>query len=78
MVPVNFTGDETALCYKRERDNSRVVVIVNTSQTGLNITLNDPSVVGTYQDVLEETATTLTGTDHITLPAGAAKVLELQ
>ncbi|MCB1060233.1 MAG: alpha-amylase [Calditrichaeota bacterium] len=78
LVPVNFTGDETALCYKRERDNSRVVVIVNTSQTGLNITLNDPSVVGTYQDVLEETATTLTGTDHITLPAGAAKVLELQ
>ncbi len=77
LVPVIFTGDETALCYKRERDNSRVVALINTSQTGLNITLNDPTLAGTYTEIFTNETITLTGTEHITLPTGAYKLFEL-
>ncbi|MBL0063035.1 MAG: alpha-amylase [bacterium] len=78
LVPVTFTGDQAAFCYKREFGTARVVVLINTSQTGLNITLNDPSLAGSYLEVLTNQSITLTGIEQITLPSGVAKVFELQ
>lgn len=76
LVPVNFTGSESVFCYKREFGTDRVVVLINTGQTGVSITLNDSTVAGEYLDVLSGGNITLTGVDSFTLPSGTAKVFE--
>lgn len=78
LVPVPFSGDQSAFCYKREFGTDRVLVLINTSQTGINFTLNDASLSGTYVDVLSGESVTLNGTESFTLPSGVARVFELQ
>ncbi|MCB9357820.1 MAG: alpha-amylase [Calditrichaeota bacterium] len=77
IIRVNHTGSASAMCYKREAGNARVVALINTAQTGINFTLNDTSIAGTYREVLSGDTVTLTGTDAFTLPAAVAKVYEL-
>lgn len=76
LVRVQTSGDAAAMCFQRTSGTSRLVVLINTSQTGVNFTLTDESIAGNYREVLTEETTTLTGHEAITLAAGVAKVFE--
>lgn len=77
LIPLAITGSTSALCFTRTSGTARIVVLINTSQTGINFTLNDTSIAGSYHEVLSGDAATLTGADAVTLPSGVARIYEL-
>lgn len=77
IVRIATTGDASALAFTRSSGSSRIVVLINPTQSGINFHLNDNTLAGTYRDLFSGENVNLTGADAITLPSGVARVFEL-
>ncbi|MCS6833753.1 MAG: alpha-amylase family glycosyl hydrolase, partial [Flammeovirgaceae bacterium] len=75
MLPVNNSHPEKIAVFVREKENNRVVIILNCSNEKVSFTIQDKSIEGSYTDAFAKTEVTVYKDVPLTLEAWKYLVL---